>query len=59
MAKDQDYILKKFVTAKDAAGALALDRETTVSEVHLIADTPKKDGNVSDAVGFHTVVPED
>lgn len=52
----QDYILKKHVRAENAEEALALDAETKVHEVYLVADKPDK---LADAVGFNKVEPED
>lgn len=55
--KEQDYILRKFVRANSAAGALALDKTTDVHEVVLIQDKPT--GTEADAVGFKTVAVEE
>lgn len=54
----QDYVLKKFVRASNAAEAIALDTETAVSEVFLTTDKPESDSR-ADAVGFHTVHPDE
>ena len=51
MAK-QDYILKKFVRAENAAEAAAMDKETAVAEVFLAAEKPIV---VADRIGFRTV----
>lgn len=56
--KEQDYLLKKFVKARSAALALAMDRDTEVTEVYLVADKPKEDYNTH-AVGFQTVYPDE
>lgn len=55
--KDQDYILKKYVRAKTAEDALALDLETKVSEVFLAQDKPEV--SLLPAVGFAIVRPEE
>lgn len=46
----QDYIIKKFVRAKSAKEAIALDKTTPVSEVFLATDKPVE--RSADAIGF-------
>lgn len=54
--KEQEYLLKKFVKARSAALALAMDRDTEVTEVYLVADKPDKESNVY-AAGFQGPEP--
>lgn len=46
----QEYVIKKFVRAKSAKEAIALDRSTPVPEVFLSTDKPVE-GSVN-AIGF-------
>lgn len=53
----QDYILKKFVKANNAAEALAMDKDTAVTEVFLVENKPESSRTTS-AVGFTKVEAE-
>lgn len=54
----QEYVLKKFVKANDAAEALRMDRKTPVSEVFLVDNRPSDKSSTS-ATGFQVVTPDD
>lgn len=57
-AKEQDYILKKYVRATCISHALDLDKATDVTEVFIVADKPDRDYNPS-AIGFQMIYPEE
>jgi hypothetical protein len=52
MAKENEYIIKKFVRARSAAEALALDAQTPVREVYLVADSPDDKVTFASGIGF-------
>jgi hypothetical protein len=53
----QDYVLKKFVKANNAAEALALDSDTAVTEVFLVENKPDTKINTV-ATGFRVTSVE-
>lgn len=50
------YVIKKYVMAKSAAGAIRKDRDTPPHDVWV--DEAWRDKNLAEAIGFHTIEPE-
>lgn len=51
------YIIRKYVTAKDAESALKLDKDTPVHDLYLKDGQEPDDDKVTNAIGFATVNP--